>query len=158
MRIMSIDPGVTSGMCYAKIDQAITDSVLEFYPFEAIDDVEEMWDRIEAFKPRYIVCEDFEFRAGTRRTGLVLFSVQLIGIVNLYCLKAQQSAVFLQKASTGKSYYTDATLKKNGFYRKGAPHGMDATRHLLHWFTFGAGYQYNNGTQEFAKMLDSWEN
>jgi hypothetical protein len=155
VKILAIDPGVTSGFCYARIAQ---NTLLEFYPFQAIDDVEDMWDRIEAFKPRYIICEDFEYRSGKGRSGLNLFPVQLIGVVKLYELKAQQQcAVFMQKASTGKSYYNDVNLKAKGFYRRGVPHGMDATRHLLQWFTFGAGYKYNNGNQKFALMLDKWE-
>lgn len=160
MKILAIDPGVTTGYCYAEIEVRVhrpENSALRYYPFQWVDDVDECWDRIEAFKPRYIIIEDFEFRQRTR-TGLNLFPVQLIGVARLYELKCKdQCAVYLQKASYGKSYYTDQQLKQLNLYKKGVPHGMDASRHLLQWFTFGAGFQYNNGTQDFAKILDSWE-
>jgi hypothetical protein len=50
--------------------------------------------------------------------------------------------VVMQTPSTGKSFYSNEQLKEKGVYKRGIPHGMDATRHLLHWFTFGAGFQY----------------
>jgi hypothetical protein len=86
------------------------------------------------------------------------FPVQLIGVARLYELTEPtgQCALSLQKASTGKAYYSDTTLKNRKLYKRGVPHGMDATRHLLQWATFGAGYQYINGSQDFATMLDKW--
>lgn len=153
MKLLAVDPGVTTGYCFATLHGGATaDQIniqLDVKPEQHLDDVDECWDRIEKFDPRYIVCEDFEFRQGKQRTGLVLYSVQLIGIVNLYGAKAENCAVTLQKASTGKGYYTNKVLKDYGVYKPGAAweHSMDATRHLLHWLTFGSGYQLIEGKQ-----------
>lgn len=150
MKILAIDPGVTTGYCMAEIAPTILKSIeIRIQPEQHLDDVEDCWDRIEAFQPRYIVCEDFEYR-NKSRSGLVLFSVQLIGIASLYELKSRepyQCSLYMQKAAEGKGYYTNPLLKQLGVYKAGTvwEHSMDATRHLLHWLTFNAGYQYTQG-------------
>ena len=135
MRVIAIDPGVTTGYCYA----AIVDGVLLYCPFQAADDVEDFWERLAMFKPQHIIMEDFEFRGGARK-GLELFPVQLIGIANLYSMKTGKP-LYLQGAGDGKSYYTDNILKQRELYIRGIPHGMDASRHLLQWATFKRGYE-----------------
>jgi hypothetical protein len=49
----------------------------------------------------------------------------------------------MQTAAKGKGYYTNHHLQAADVYTRGIPHGMDALRHLLQWYTFEAGYQYN---------------
>lgn len=156
MKILSIDPGVETGYCYALVNEAH----LYYFPFQAVEDVDDAWRRIEQFAPRHIIIEDFEFRGGTARrtTGLNLFPVQMIGVTRLYGLTRGQTAVHVQKAAQGKSYYTDKVLKQMECYKRGVPHGMDASRHLLHWFTFGSGYQFNTSRdRDFATMLTAWD-
>jgi len=139
MRLLAIDPGVTTGYCIGETSD--TENIIALRPFQTVDDVDDVWDRLADLQPRYIVCENFEFRQKSRG-GLNLFPVQVIGIVRLYEFKAQhQTSVQLQKASEGKGYYTDVQLKRLGIHQRGVPHGMDATRHLVHWLTFGSGYQ-----------------
>lgn len=155
MRVLAIDPGGTTGYCYANV----VDGAVELYPFQIVDDVDEAFFRVRDFKPRYIICEDFEYR-NRARAGLNLFPVQLIGVVRLYELTAPggECALYLQKASQGKAYYTDTLLKQMKVYKRGVPHGMDATRHLLQWLTFGAGYQFlTNGDRNFARLVDTWQ-
>lgn len=147
MKILAIDPGVTSGYCFAELDP-VGWKRLEIRPEQHVDDVDGVWDRIKEFEPRYIICEDFEYRNKSRH-GLVLFSVQAIGVVRLYEFKAiTQISVVLQTAATGKGYYTNKLMKDMGVFKPGAAweHSMDATRHLLHWLTFREGYQYIQGT------------
>ena len=165
MRIISIDPGELTGFCYAELDTEATQ--LKFHPFQIVDDVDDLYHRLAQFQPKFIIIEDFEFRGGARK-GLNLFPVQLIGIARLYGetvgLNFDDSCrVFIQKASTGKSYYTDSVLKQLGLHKRGLPHGMDSTRHLLQWCTFGFGNQFvgKKPTEEFAVMMeemDWWKN
>lgn len=156
-RIIAIDPGVQTGYVYARITNT---KELEAYPFQAVDEVDDLWRRLFHFAPDIIIMEDFEVR-GKGTMGLNLFPVQLIGIVHLYEMIEPKGTVqvFMQKASTGKSYYTDHMLKANKVYKRGCPHGMDALRHLLQWTTFGAGFRLINdrtgGTA--ATLLPSWE-
>lgn len=152
MRILAVDPGVTSGFCYAELVHLNDGDYLEFFPTQMVDEVDDLWRRLEHFRPRYIIIESFQYRQAARR-GLNLKPVELIGVVKLYeCLAQHQTAVVEQTAATGKGYYTDTILKKNGFYVPGVPHGMDAMRHLLQWFTFGAGYQMHSKREDFFKI------
>jgi len=153
MRVLSVDPGVTSGICYA----SIRDGRLRYFPFQAVDDVDEFWNRIAEFKPKHIVMESFEFRnTPHRRTGTNLFPVQLIGIARLYTFRSE-CMIHLQSPGQGKGYYTDNMLKQLGLYKRGIPHGTDAARHLLHWATFGFGHQFVDPlNREFATRLESW--
>ena len=155
--VISIDPGIMTGYCYGELE----DKLLRYYPFQSTDQVDDMWRRFRELKPRFIIIEDFEFRRGKRSAGgLELFPVQLLGVANLYGLLADhQCAVFVQKAAQGKAYYTNPILQQLGLYKRGIPHAMDASRHLLQWFTFGAGYKYagNKRTEECVEILESWE-
>jgi hypothetical protein len=148
MRVIAIDPGRCSGYCYAAFDQG----ELYFVPFQMVDDVEELWNRLRKFDPKHIVCESFEFRGAARR-GLDLFPVQLIGVVRLY-EALRGTPVYLQPASVGKGYFSDPTLKKLGLYKRGNEHGRDASRHLLQWATFGAGYKYVGKKNDFAHLVE----
>lgn len=154
VRVISIDPGGTTGYTYARI----TDGQIEVFPFQMVDDVDELWNRLVLFNPDHIVMEDFEFRQRVR-TGLVLFSVQLIGVARLYELTVAKRTctVFLQKASEGKGYYTDIQLKNKAVYKRGVPHGMDAMRHFLQWVTFKAGHQFvtQPGSTKMV-LLNEW--
>jgi hypothetical protein len=156
LRVIAIDPGVQTGYCYASIDNGR----LFYYPFQTVDDVDECWKRLENFQPRFIVIEDFEFRRGKQAGGLNLFPVQLIGVARLYALTMGNCATFIQKASQGKSYYTDRVLKEMGLYKRGIPHGLDASRHLLQWATFGPGNKYigqKHSAREFAMIVDKMD-
>lgn len=157
VKVIAIDPGVTSGYCYAHVEPKKS---MDYYAFQIVDDVDDLWRRLADFQPRYIVMEDFEFRQGRQRSGINLFPKELIGIARLYSLLAKEiCAVELQKASQGKSYYTDTMLKHQKLYRRGIPHAMDASRHLLHWITFGSGFALNStrgSVSEFATRLEQW--
>lgn len=153
MRIIAIDPGVTTGFCYAELDEDL--GKVEYDPFQWKDEVNDLWERLYEFKPDVIICEDFEHRRGNYQGGLNLFPVQLIGVTRLFSLN-EGVPIFLQKAAQGKSYYTDPILKQLNLYRRGIPHGMDASRHLLQWCMFGSGYQYMSSkkTEECVTLLD----
>jgi hypothetical protein len=138
VKVLSLDPGVTTGMCFGVIE---ADSKLVVTPKQERLIASGLWRVLETWEPQEIVCESFEFRKQSRQ-GLVLDSVKFIGVTELY---AQLNGARLhgQMAAHGKSYYTDAKLKQLAIYVPGLPHGMDALRHLLHWYTFGSGYKYN---------------
>jgi hypothetical protein len=149
LKLLAIDPGVTTGYCAAELTGK---EKLVLHPSQMVDDVDEVWERLETLKPRYIVIEDFEFRQGKQKTGLNLYPVQIIGVTRLYeqmgaPLAGHQCAVQLQKAAQAKGYYTNPQLKRLGVFKPGAAweHSMDATRHLLHWLTFSSGYQLVEG-------------
>lgn len=149
VRILAVDPGIETGYCYA----SILEKHLYYCPFQSNDDVDDFWRRIQAFGPVAIVMENFEFRGGARK-GLELFPVQLIGVARLYSLIGPPDfQLYLQSASQGKSYYTDTILKNKELHIRGIPHGIDSSRHLLQWATFGPGYKFFEGERDFATIV-----
>lgn len=153
VRAIAIDPGGTTGFCTAiEAPKNVPMSFL-LKAFQLPDDCEDLWNRLADLKPDVIVCESFEYRQRSR-AGLDLTPVKLIGIVELYEAKSG-CKLYMQTAAKGKGYYTDVLLKKYDFYKRGLPHGMDALRHMLQWFTFGAGYQYlgSNKIENFVAVL-----
>ncbi len=137
VRVIAIDPGVTTGYTYGEIQN----SILKYHVFQEKDEVWDFWTRLRHFNPQYIVMEDFEWRRGVQ--GLNMFPMQLIGIARLHqCCANDCSRLFLQKASTGKSHFKDDKMKFVGAYKRGVPHGTDSARHLMHWCKFGFGFQF----------------
>lgn len=136
---LAIDPGKTTGFCIGQKDGTSLRlspaqyelGHLEFYAF---------LDRSQA---TYLICESFEYR-NRARAGLDLTPVELIGVVKLFDEQREHQHVYFQSPAQGKGHFTDQKLKDLGVYKRGVPHGMDATRHLLHWYTFGAGYKFSS--------------
>jgi hypothetical protein len=158
VRVISIDPGEMTGYVYA----TIIDGALTYYPFQMVDDVDQLWDRLLAFNPVHIVMEDFEFRRGKQASkgGLNLFPVQLIGVARLWVTQHPGRNIHLQKPSVGLGgYYSLNVLKQIGLYKRGVPHGMSALQHLMQWAMFRAGNQFigKQSADEFATMADRLE-
>jgi hypothetical protein len=138
IKVVSIDPGITTGFAIGKIEDGSM----------KVDADEQRWNHLalynwlEHMQPEHIVCERFEFRR-LRQEGLELFSRELIGVVNLY---TQQHKIHLYMQTPSEAiggYYNNEKLRSSKVYRTGKPHANDALRHLLHWFTFKQGYQFN---------------
>lgn len=157
VRVIAVDPGIETGYCYARFD---SEGYLLYFPFQSVEDVDDFWRRLEDFKPDIIVMEDFEFRGGHQRaaTKIEYFPLQLIGVARLYSLiePTGKVQIYLQKPGQGKGYYTDVMLKNRGLHKRGKPHAMDASRHLLQWATFGAGYRFLTKDHSFATLMDAW--
>lgn len=143
MRALALDPGETTGYALAVVDGSRMYLAYDERKFNHA----EFWDFLKQtnrYGGMHTVCEDFEFRRGKQKDGLNLYPVELIGIVRLFCSNERWYPLWMQKAAQGLSYYDDTKLKNLGVYQKGLEHGRSATKHLLHWFQFGAGYQYND--------------
>jgi hypothetical protein len=138
VRILALDPGGTTGYAIAEIPLP---GLVELAYSQRKMDESELWDFLDAVQPNHIVCEDFEYR-NKPPTGLDLTPIKLIGVVNLFATNRNvRPELYMQKAAVGKGHFTDLRLKTLNVYQKGVPHGRDAARHLLHWFTFGPGFK-----------------
>lgn len=139
MLIIALDPGVTTGYATGKIEEGQMKVVTGQERWVH----SELWGFLEDSQPDVIISEMFEFR-NKARTGLELFSRELIGVVHLYCqLYMENTEPYMQMPSVIGGFFTDDRLKKDNIFKEGRPHANDAARHLLHWFQFGAGFQYN---------------
>lgn len=154
LKVLSIDPGVTTGYTLATKDNGKFFIACNQQQFTHT----EFWmflRKTGIYGTMHTVCEDFEFRQGKQKDGLNLYPVELIGVLRLFCNSDQWYPLWMQKAAQGKGYFDDNKLKKMKVYQKGLEHGRDATRHLLHWFTFGAGYQFND-EPEIELVEEEW--
>ena len=140
LTILALDPGVTTGYAFAHLSE---DEMSIAYDQEAMRHRE-----FYNFIPRsidHIICEGFTFRQGAALDGANLFPVEIIGILELWRQDiGRYIPTYFQNASIqGKSaYWSDDKLKQDGIYRRGIDHGRSALKHLLYWYTFGAGFQF----------------
>lgn len=100
-----------------------------------------LWDLLDGLELTDIVYETFEFRRKTRG-NVDLTAKELIGVIKLYEHSHPKIKVVAQSPVQGKSFFTDKALKERGVHIPGRGHAMDATRHMLQWLTFGAGFRY----------------
>lgn len=156
IKVVSFDPGITTGYATGRID----DGKLGAVSGQAQWNEYTLYVQLKLLSPDIIVYETFEYRRGQDRA--VLFSRNLIGVINLYIQERAHLAElhnthdpvvgYTQTPAQGKSgQFSDKVLKEAKMYKTANPHANDAMRHLLHWFTFGGGYKYNtNGYEPLA--------
>ena len=119
--IIALDPGITTGIAELRYNDKIRiDHLkvphLEFYHY------------LLSREPSEIVYESFVYQ---RRNKVVLYPVEVIGVIKLYAAVADIPA-YSYSASQAKGLITDDKLKKMGLYEPGLKHGMDALRHLMY--------------------------
>jgi hypothetical protein len=139
MKILAFDPGITTGYAVGYLD--VKACLMTVSADQNKFSHEELHNTLIATNPDIIICETFEYR-NRSRAGLVLYSVEMIGIIKLHCEWADIDLIE-QTPAQAMGYFTDKKLKEFEVYQPGKPHAMDALRHLLQWYQFGAGYQYN---------------
>lgn len=159
MRVLALDPGVTTGLVLAEV---LTGESMysPTFQYDTIENERVMNPRlhvIEAEQPRFdtrdmlkylheqapdeIVCESFEFRQGKAITGADLTSKEIIGVVKTYAM-LKDVPLHFQTAAVGKGHFTDEKLRENDMWFVGKHHARDAARHLLYWFSFGPGSRF----------------
>jgi len=144
-KIVAFDPGVTTGYATGVID----DGKLGAVSGQGDWNESLLYMQLQMMKPHIIVYERFDYRRGQDRAEL--FSRNLIGVINLYVQQEKLECYTQMPGQVIGQYYTDKVLKESRMYKVGKPHANDAMRHLLHWFTFGAGFKYNtNGFEPLA--------
>jgi hypothetical protein len=136
--VVAFDPGVTTGFARGTWSDGLMTVKVGQHDLDHI----ELYDQLDLLKPKYVITEEFEFRNRARK-GLELVSREYIGIFELWCQRNKR-LLFRQKASRALGqYYSNDKLKHDKLYVASKPHAMDALRHLLHWYTFGFGFQFN---------------
>ena len=145
---VAFDPGLTTGAAVGTLENGR----MHVRATQIKLDHLMLWQQLELLKPDFVITEDFEWRKNAWQKGFIeLYPLELIGVMEIWTA-LNHKAMFRQKASEGKSYYHNNVLKESGVWIQSKPHGMDAMRHLLHWFTFGWGYQFNiSGYEPEAK-------
>jgi len=147
--LLALDPGVTTGYCLGRMNVDTCEIAYNEAQLQPAD----LLLMLQDIEPRAIVYEDFLYR-NRSRDKLVLFSVQLIGVIEAYRVLAPECAVTKQTPAEGMGHYNDNTLRRLDLYQQGTVHGRDAARHLLQYMTFKAGWQLFNGNAPQFKKVD----
>jgi hypothetical protein len=132
--ILAIDPGETTGLAKAVIDER---KLISVAGSEGTLSPVQMFGLLDSISPSYLVAEGFEYRNDSR-PGLVLFSRNLLGVCEMWS-ELRNSCFRTQSAAKGKGFYGNEKLRKLGYYESSSPHARDAVRHLLTFLTFGLG-------------------
>lgn len=154
LKVIALDPGVTTGYAVGVInDYGWMKVRCDQHGFSHVD----IYDFLKGNHPDIIICESFEFRK--LQQGVNFYPVEMIGVINYFVQeqnrisKTRQIALYMQSPSTqgDKAYWTNTKLKATGVYQAGKEHGRSAMKHLLYWYEFGPGFQYNK------KGFRAWE-
>ena len=132
MRIMSFDPGGSTGIAYLQDREVIGREQLSG------DHHERLYGRMVSFRPEVVVYEEFDYRPHQDHAELV--SKEYIGIIKLFCMEREIPYVG-QLATIGKVtnktvFWDSYKIKRLGLWAPNMPHAMDATGHLLYYWTF----------------------
>ena len=134
MLIVSLDPGVTTGIAVKRSDKT-------FFELITISEKKlnemDLFEFLNAVDPDIIVYEDF---IHTQVIKVNLTPAHLIGVVKQYSQFARIPAI--SSAPSNKAWWTNHKIKTIDLWEKGKPHGMDALRHLLFYETFKANNHY----------------
>lgn len=137
--ILALDPGGTTGWAYG----LISDGKMGVKSGQEMWNHVDLYDSLTQFNPHIIVCERFDYRKLSANQGAELISREYIGVITLWARQKQRQLVMQMPSEGVGGYYKGDQLKKHGVYLRGKPHANDAMRHLLQWYTFKEGYQYN---------------
>lgn len=172
--IAAFDPGQTSGWATARFDDLLHTGLHELSQIEFAFgqlgpnphhyELYELLNTLNTpsrFEPALasleVVSESFQFRQHISpdhaKTGLVLTSVEYIGVIKLFC---EENGIDLVEynASAAKHFVPDSgphandKLRALGLYQKGMKHANDATRHLLRYLVIGKRIR--------APITDKW--
>lgn len=146
-RVMSLDPGGTTGVAQCFFDGGILTSVdqLEFKSYELGPDEhhEDLWHTLNYWNITQLVCESFEFRQhidkDKAKHKVELISREYIGIAKLFAeINVVPFSMHTASAAKGlipdKGPQKDVKLKQLG-WNNSSPgnHANDAARHLVYY-------------------------
>lgn len=131
MKYMAIDPGEMTGLCLF-----ITSDPAKWFRIQQRWNHKQLYELLRRNEPDFIICESFTYQI---RDKVVLYPVELIGVVKLY-IQTVGTPNYWQHASQVKKLWTNEKLKKLGLHLTGKDVGQpdandanDATRHMLHY-------------------------
>lgn len=132
MRILAIDPGVTTGFSVTPYDghpHVWEDNFGELSPASPHLALHATLVRI---LPDVIVCERFDFMQNKK--GVDYTPVEYIGVIHLYC-QSTGTALFFQgrDVKSKKGFWDEKKLRFLGLYEPALGHAMDALKHRLHF-------------------------
>ena len=134
MKIVTLDPGGTTGYCSVTVSSERLEHV-KSGQIQGRNHHDELFRFLTKEQPALIISESFEYR-NRSRAGLVLVSKEYIGVTKLYT--AQKEIYYHEQSpSQAKGFVTDAVIKNLGWWKTSNPHAMDAVRHMIYFAVNG---------------------
>lgn len=137
MKIIGIDPGVTTGICIYDSECARSSGYdWQFMQLGPTEHHEDLWDLLLNEFPHVIVCESFSNRG---KAAVDLIPREYIGVVKFYKQHIMDATfdyreLIMQSPSQAKAFWTNDKLKACSLWKgTGLKHAMDATRHVLYY-------------------------
>lgn len=137
MRILTIDPGVSTGIAYANFENGELPTPITDMPRgwdEAVSTFRDYldWEFSKYQTPNLVVVERFTINSATvskSRAGSNL-AIELIGVVK-YLTWLHEIDLEEQAPADAKNFADDKKLRRIKWHRPGPDHQNDALRHLL---------------------------
>lgn len=124
MKILGIDPGITTGFAlYGTENQQFITLQVDTNRMSAVQHT------LTGIQPNELVYEDFKHRPNLMKAEL--HSLKVIGVIELYAEVRLIPVKAKYLPGYAKKFWTDDKLKRLGLYQKGQPHAMDALRIVL---------------------------
>ena len=137
MRVLSFDPGGTTGWCCMdkQDDKKMPGLLVERGDFPGWSNIEEL---LIKFKPDVVTFEVFRLYAhkAQAKSWDTFLVVEVIGVIKYLCAKLDIRIVE-QTPSQGKQFFHTDKLKALGLHQK-ITHINDATGHALYFLKFGS--------------------
>lgn len=156
MKVIALDPGVTTGYASGVIDNG----KLGVVSGQAKWNEMQLYLQLKMSGADYIIYERFEYRSkkAYNPDNVELFSRNLIGVINLFIQKSEAQGQPIEchtqmpaQVLGKKCYWSNDRLKAARVYKVANEHANDAMRHLLYWAKFGPGGKYvTNGIEPLA--------
>ena len=158
-RIAAFDPGGTTGWAYVDIDVETQETTFHCGMLQAKEHHKELFDFLGHLDVQdfTVVSESFEYRNASR-AGLVLSSVEYIGVIKHFCQERKVPVVF-QMAAQGKirdkpnAFVKPDNLKRLGLYHPSQVHAMDAYGHLLYYIIHTLSHRESGYDELRLKLL-----
>ena len=125
--VLSVDPGKNSGFAFYDLETRA------FMSGEA--PFAEICTRAEKATIRYqedlqIVAEKFMITPNTHKNTFAPWSLEIIGVLRYLALQTENELI-LTKPSEAKNFCSNDRLRALGWFKGGAGHADDASRHLM---------------------------
>lgn len=132
--LLSIDPGLATGMCLIDITDINNVQIINAWELSTLEFYAKAEEILSALGPRLdIVIENFIVTDRTAKLSAAPWSLQLKGVVEFLMWKYYTNSYTVNKPSD-KTFADNQKLQKCGFWFVGGEgHANDAFRHAVVW-------------------------
>lgn len=135
---MALDPGKLTGV-------ALYDEHEDYWHREQLgpqDHYDELYALLCEARPNVVIYEQFLYQ---HRLNVDLVPCEYVGVIKLWHKLEnveRKGKLYMQTAAYGKAFWKNSKITELGLWLPGQQHAMDATRHLLAWYSKHVGDKF----------------